>query len=202
MPLTTLILSLTDDLHGVAMFPNDFRFACIMQKLARMLQDFAEICHRKVILFYVISHLFTQLLIVDQVAAEERTPPSDVRVGVYFNYYLPSYTNTPLFIRRECGCQLGYQTGVVIQSPMFWRLWFNFHGYVLGASPSLAQSPEQFGSRFEFHVRFERFIFLFGHHGEWDVYRSSNFPTHSREGNYISTGGLRETYIGITWLLR
>lgn len=184
------------------MFRTDFLFVYFAQKLAKVLQSFAEVCRRGVVSSYIVFLVFTQLLPTDPAAAEERSPPSDVRVGLYFNYYLPSYTNTPLFIRRECGCQLGYQTGVVVQSPMFWRLWFNFHGYVLGASPSLAQSPEQFGSRFEFHVRFERFIFLFGHHGEWDVYRYSAFPTHSREGNYISTGGLRETYVGVTWLLR
>jgi len=170
----------------------------LLQSIAKPLQFISHKCRTIAILFVVIAQLF----LASPVLAEETPPPHRSRVGLYFNYYLPSYTNTPLFIRRQCGCQLGYQTGVVVQSPMFWRLWFNFHGYVLGASPSIAQSPEQFGARFEFHIRFERFIILFGHHGEWDVYRASDFPTHSREGNYISTGGLRETYIGVTWLLR
>lgn len=182
------------------MFRINFLFVNFLHNIAKILQSFAEFCHRRVVLACIILFILTHL--IDHAAAEERSPPSDARVGIYFNYYLPSYTNTPLFIRRQCGCQLGYQTGVVVQSQMFWRLWFNFHGYVLGASPSIAQSPEQFGSRFEIHTRFDRFVFLIGHHNEWDIYRSSNFPTHSREGNYVSTGGLRETYIGITWLLR
>lgn len=171
----------------------------IVWQFAKICHIFARKCRKSAIYFCSIFSIIAQLFLINPALAEEVTPQSDVRVGLYFNYYLPSYTNTPLWIRRQCTCQLGYQSGVTIQDRLFWRTWFNFHGYVMGESPSLAQSPEQYGTRFEIHIRFDRFTFLIGHHNEWDIYHSSDFPIDSKKGNYVSTGGLRETYIGLTW---
>ncbi|GEM_PF-6519915 len=182
------------------MFLTVFPFIRTVQLLANLLQSFSKKCKFAVI-FGITSYVIISFFFHDQAAAEENAQPSDLRVGLYFNYYLPNYTNTPLLIRRDCTCQLGYQSGVVIQDRMFWRFWFNLHGYVLGSSPRPSKTPEQYGMRLEGQIRFNRFTIFLGYHGEWDIYRSSNFPTTSMKGNYISTGGLRETYIGITWWL-
>lgn len=163
--------------------------------LMRFMKIFRSITFFSGVFFWFMS----QSLTPHSASAEERAPASDTRVGLYFNYYLPSYTNTPLGIRRNCDCELGYQTGVLLQDRMFWRTWLNLHLYVLGAKPNLSHIPEQYGLRVEGQIRFRRVTLLVGHHAEWNIYQSSDFPIRSKDGNYISTGGLRETYAGVTW---
>ena len=156
---------------------------------------------RERILLIFISVLVLTLRI-DQTMAQDEASPLDTRIGLYFNYYLDRYTNTPLLIRRDCTCQLGYQTGIGIQKRFFSRAWLNLHPYVLGGTPGAGESHEQFGVRMEGQYRFDRVTLLMGVHNEWNVDRPSNFPTTSRNGNDIGTDGLRETYVGITWWIK
>ncbi|TAK08501.1 MAG: hypothetical protein EPO39_04310 [Candidatus Manganitrophaceae bacterium] len=148
--------------------------------------------------FYFWSVVIALLFTFDPAAAQDDTP-LDTRVGLYYNYYFPRYTNTPLLIRRDCTCQLAYQTGVGIQKRLFLDAWLDLHTYVMGGTPGAGESHEQFGVRMEGQYRLERVAFLIGIHNEWNVDRPSNFPTTSRNGNDLGTDGLRETYIGITW---
>lgn len=148
--------------------------------------------------FYLWSVVIALLFAFDPAAAQDEAP-SDTRVALYYNYYLPRYTNTPLLIRRDCTCQLAYQTGIGVQKRLFLDGWLNFHTYVMGGTPGAGESHEQFGVRMEGQYRLERVAFLIGIHNEWNVDRPSNFPTTSRNGNDVGTTGLLETYIGITW---
>lgn len=148
----------------------------------------------------ILSFLSGRGFLLSPAYAGEPGVPSDMRVALYLNYYFPDYTNTPLGIRRNCDCELGYQTGITLRDRLFWKVWFNFHGYVLGG-PGLSGAPEQYGTRFEGHLRFKRVTLLVGHRAEWNIDHPSDMPVNSKEGNYMSTGGLRETYLGLTWLL-
>lgn len=162
-----------------------------------------NLCNRlKKEIFLILFTIILPTLMVDQAIAQDEASPLDTRVGLYFNYYFERYTNTPLLIRRDCTCQLGYQTGIGIQKRFFSKMWLNLHPYVLGGTPGAGESHEQFGVRMEGQYRLDRVTFLIGVHNEWNVDRPSNFPTTSRNGNDVGTDGLRETYVGITWWIK
>ncbi|MBI3804143.1 MAG: hypothetical protein HY282_10325 [Nitrospirae bacterium] len=138
----------------------------------------------------------------DLATAEDSSSLADAQVRLYFNYYWSRYTNTPLLIRRDCVCQVGYQSGIGILAPLPMRFWLNFHTYVIGGTPGLGESNEQFGVRLEGQYHFERVTLLIGLHNEWNVDRPSNFPTTSENGQDVHTTGLRETYVGATWWIK
>lgn len=152
----------------------------------------------------ILSGLVGLLLLMPfgRAGAAEEGAQRETQVRLYFNNYLPRYTNTPLLIRRDCNCQLGYQQGIGVDTRFFNRFSFHLHGYALGGTPGMGESNEQFGARFEGQYHFNRFSFLVGHHGEWNVDRPSNFPNPSGEESEADTASLRETYIGVTWWIK
>jgi|GEM_PF-3799790 len=151
--------------------------------------------------FFLWISTISLVLQVNTAVAQQSTSPSDTRIGLYYNYYLPRYTNTPLLIHRDCTCQLGYQSGLGIQKRLIGDAWLSLHTYVLGGTPGVGESNEEFGVRLEGQYRLSHITFLVGLHDEWNVDRPSNFPPPGK-GADTGSEGLRETYVGFTWWIK